>query len=238
VNIASGNPLLVVKQNSITVDAATTTLNFTGSGVTVTDASTGNVTVNIPGGGSGGSVIAFKAFGIFPTPTSVPFSPMPSTPPSTGWTTLFDTNNGLTVGDPDPPTSNTTLYYTAPSTGYYEIGLLASYSTSVNGSPNTSLPSTDVFISVSVLLAVNNSVAYGLGNGSMTVNNGLPPIANYGSNSAAPAVTVSGTSLIHANAGDKIWFISFNDYPTTYTPPYGTYVHYDTMVFFGWYLGN
>jgi hypothetical protein len=52
--IGTGGTALTVEQNGTVVDAATTTMNFTGSGVTVTDASAGNVTVNIPGGGSGG----------------------------------------------------------------------------------------------------------------------------------------------------------------------------------------
>ena len=50
--ITSSGYSLTVKQAGTVIDAAVTTINFTGSGVTVTDASAGNVTVNIPGGGS------------------------------------------------------------------------------------------------------------------------------------------------------------------------------------------
>ena len=53
--IAAGGYSLTVEQAGTVIDAAVTTINFTGSGVTVTDASAGNVTVNIPGGGGGSS---------------------------------------------------------------------------------------------------------------------------------------------------------------------------------------
>jgi hypothetical protein len=237
VNIASGNPLLVVKQNSITVDAATLSMNFTGAGVTVTDASAGNVTVNISGGAVP-AAIAWKANGLFTTPSALPFDPLAPCAPSTTWTTVYDTNTGLTTGDPVPGTSSSTLYYVAPVAGYYEVGLFGTYSSAVSSSDLTSLPTTDVFVSITVAAFVDGNNLVAFANGSMTVNNGLPPIANYGTNHAAPTVQVTGSTVVFATAGQKIWLYNYNDYPTTFVPPYGTYVQYNQMTFYGRYIGS
>lgn len=50
----SGGGSLAVEDEGAEIVAAATRLNFTGAGATVTDAGLGEVTVNIPGGGSGG----------------------------------------------------------------------------------------------------------------------------------------------------------------------------------------
>jgi hypothetical protein len=51
---ANGTAALRVEDEGISVVAAAVALNFTGAGVTVTDAGSGEATVNIPGGGGGG----------------------------------------------------------------------------------------------------------------------------------------------------------------------------------------
>jgi len=231
--ISSGSAL-TVKQGGTVVDAATTTLNFTGSGVTVTDASTGNVTVNIPGGGSS-SFVGFSTFGTFASQTSLPFTGLPPTAPATTWTTSFDTANGLAFGNPFPGVAGTTIYYVAPTTGYYEIGAVGYFTTQVDSADATSLPSTNVFIEVGIVLVVGTTPQNGLAGNSFTVNNSLPPITNYGTNKAAPSLYVAGTTIVHANAGQKIWLLCADAYPRSV----GTsYVQYENMLFFGKYLGN
>lgn len=56
---ASGGGSVAVKEEGVEVVAAASRLNFTGAGVTATDAGSGEVTVDIPGGG-GGSALSVK----------------------------------------------------------------------------------------------------------------------------------------------------------------------------------
>lgn len=67
---STGSPL-TVEDEGVEIDTDVTTMDFTGSGVTVTDTGTGSVEVNIPGGGGGsirvedeGSTVVAAATGL------------------------------------------------------------------------------------------------------------------------------------------------------------------------------
>lgn len=52
----SGGSTIITQEEGLQVDAAATTLNFVGAGVTASDAGSGVTTVTIPGGGSGSAI--------------------------------------------------------------------------------------------------------------------------------------------------------------------------------------
>lgn len=69
-----------VQEDGVTVVGAASILNFTGSGVTLTDEGSGEVTINIPGGGGGGGgngweevfTWSFSTDGTLATPVTIP----------------------------------------------------------------------------------------------------------------------------------------------------------------------
>jgi hypothetical protein len=106
---------ITIEQNGTVIDPATTTINFTGGGVTASLTSPGIVEVNVPSGGSDGAIVA----SIRSLSTSTSLSPftvgaitIPYNGNITGWTIFSDVACTATVtffSDPFatyPPTTN------------------------------------------------------------------------------------------------------------------------------------
>jgi collagen type I/II/III/V/XI/XXIV/XXVII alpha len=81
---------VAIEDDGTSVVAAASTINFTGAGVTVSDAGSNEATVNIPGGGGGGGAFTFDADLAGTTPATRNFTNVPA-----GWTVTDAATAGI-----------------------------------------------------------------------------------------------------------------------------------------------
>lgn len=108
---SGGGGSIAIEDEGSPVDAAVTTINFTGSGVTATQTAPGEVEVNITGGGGGGGG------------WELVFRPVNNEPPTANYATL-DTRNNHPVLDFDTATQEAAIFTGVLPSSYGGAGIV------------------------------------------------------------------------------------------------------------------
>lgn len=112
---------ITVQDDGTTIINAATGLNFTGSGVTITDAGGGIAKIEISGGGGGGDTYTNSTI----TPQNFPYnSPFDNIPAGTNFTnkTFTEMMNMMLYPTLNPTLTNPSNGFTLSPSGYREIG--------------------------------------------------------------------------------------------------------------------